>query len=1149
MGEMLREGSSRVQGGCNLKPGFYHKISFLILFCLTVFTPILRGQVDFTYHSQYRYLKGKDASSITSSWSGPGYDASSWQEGPAPFRYGDGAGGTELTDMAGSYTTLYLKTGFTATNAAQIKKITVTADYDDGFIIWINGIRALSVNAPATPAAGSVAPGNHESGTGEITEIDAVPLNLADGLNTIAVQCFNVSLSSTDFYFDMALRAEPDIPGIADSSTVSFSIPSGFYSTPFDVLLSAGSEGDVIVYTLDGSNPVSSLTSFRVTSPATIRVDPASTSGRPATPAFIIRASVSRDGFKPSFPLARTYIFSEKVKTQSWPGGAWPKNDVNGQVIDLATDPRVSANPVYAPLFDSSLRYIPSVSVITDIKNLFDPASGIYVNADGHGLNWEKECSVELFYPDGREGFNINAGLRIRGGYSRHDSYPKHAFRLFFREEYGAAKLKYPLFGNEGVDEFDKVDLRCEQNYGWNNGGSQNSFVREIFSRDTQREMGQPYTRSRYCHLYLNGMYWGLYMTQERPEARFAESYFGDDSEDYDVVKVNMENWQYNIEATDGNLDSWQRLLNMCNDGFSTDANYNALEGKDPGGNPYRGGEIMVDIDNLIDYMLIIFFTGNIDAPTAVFMGNKKANNFYAIDNRNDRSQGFVFFAHDSEHSLFSDAISPGLGLYENRVNIGSRTDNLRMEVSGISSFHPQWLHYKLTSNPEYVARFQSRAYNHFRKGGVFTTDKALARINRRVRQVDLAVIAESARWGDAKRGTASPYTRNEHWMNEINKIRDVYLRYRPEIVISQLRDEGLWPKLEAPVFKVDGYTVDTTFLKLENPSFVTIENPGKAGVLVYTSDGIDPRQYGGKLYAGAVTVNTSEKLEISTSAVIKARVLDKGSWSALSTLCLAAEEQDYTGLKLTEIQYHPPDYVTGSDTIAGQDLEYLEFKNTGSNALNLTGLKLDSAVRMSFPDNYILPSGKFFVAASKPSKFYNYYGLVASGNFSGNLSNAGEEIILAAKNDRLLMSMSYSDQIPWPGEADGDGYSLASAVNNPSGNPSEPVYWTRSLSKGGNPFADNNIGVDPELTENELDAIAYPNPTTGLINIRINSYDPESLFTIILSDMTGRIAGRIDTGRESVVDLRRFNAKPGAYILTIRSGRLTRKLRLIIVR
>lgn len=103
-------------------------------------------------------------------------------------------------------------------------------------------------------------------------------------------------------------------------------------------------------------------------------------------------------------------------------------------------------------------------------------------------------------------------GFRIRGGWSRHDEFAKHAFRLFFRSEYGERKLRFPLFGDEGVNEFDKVDLRCSQNYSWSKGGEEAPYCtmnRDVFSRDCQRDMLQPYTRSRYYHLYLNGLLLG----------------------------------------------------------------------------------------------------------------------------------------------------------------------------------------------------------------------------------------------------------------------------------------------------------------------------------------------------------------------------------------------------------------------------------------------------------------------------------------------------------------------------------------------------------------------------------------------------------------------------------------------------------------
>jgi len=1108
-----------------------------------------QSQINFTYHSPFSYLKGKDAASLPSSWITQGFDYSGWASGNAPFRYGDGTSGVELTDMMNGYSTLYLRSSFQASNIALLKQVKFTVDYDDGFVIWINGIMVLARNAPVSLTFNSLAPANHESGTGETITIDAETMNLLEGANNIAVMCFNVSLNSTDFYFDLAISAEKDIPETIDSTGVTFSVRSGFYDSPFVLEISSPDQGRQIVYTLDGSNPQTSSTGFITSSPSSVNIDPTSSIGRPVTPAVVVRASVADPGFKPAKPVSATYIFLEKVKKQKYPGGEWPSASVNGQLIDLEIDTLVVKNPSYSTLFNTSLKDIPTISLITDLDNLFDPATGIYVNAEGHGLNWEKECSVEMFYPDDKEGFKINAGLRIRGGYSRHDDFPKHAFRLFFREIYGSAKLNYPLFGEEGVGQFDKIDLRSEQNYAWNNGNINNSFVRDVFSRDTQHDMGQPYTRSRYYHLYLNGMYWGMYQTQERSESRFAESYFGGDDEDYDVIKVNGENYQYKIEASDGNLNSWQRIWNMGNAGFVSGSNYYALEGKDQDGKPVKGGEVMLDLDNLIDYMLVIFYSGNFDGPISKFLMNKVPNNFYAIDNREDKSKGFTFYAHDNEHTLFEEPHPPGIGISENRVNIGSLTDELRMEIKDFSGFNPQWLHFKLTDNSEYRLRFADRAYKHFQKEGVFSPDSALVRLNKRVEEVDLAVIAESARWGNAKRGTASSYTRNDQWVPEISRLRTKFIPARPAMVIAQLKNSGLYPGIEAPVITEYGHKIIVEKSPLPSALPVEIINPNPSGNIYYTLNGGDPRKTGGGFSNGAIFSNTKVSLNISESTVIIARIFDNGRWSAPEEIRFLKTENDYSDLKVTELHYHPEDVINGSDTLSGKDFEFIEIKNTGKHSVNLSGLELDSAVRYIFPLNTLLPPGNFYVITSKPAAFYEYYGLIASGNYQGNLSNSGEYILLKDSDGKAIIDFTYGDSSPWPGSADGDGYSMVSAKNNPDGNPNDYSYWRNSSDKGGNPFADNLID-DPDTgsDKNLLHIEAYPNPTRGTINVSVVATEETRAYDMVLTDLTGKIVFQVVAGNQASLDLKNTGVRPGIYTLKVSSGKLIGWVRIVFV-
>ena len=56
----------------------------LILFMMLY--PDLSGQIEFTYQSDYYYVKGKDATSLPGTWMNPGYDYSGWTKGQSSFQ-------------------------------------------------------------------------------------------------------------------------------------------------------------------------------------------------------------------------------------------------------------------------------------------------------------------------------------------------------------------------------------------------------------------------------------------------------------------------------------------------------------------------------------------------------------------------------------------------------------------------------------------------------------------------------------------------------------------------------------------------------------------------------------------------------------------------------------------------------------------------------------------------------------------------------------------------------------------------------------------------------------------------------------------------------------------------------------------------------
>jgi len=1094
------------------------------------------GQIDFPVGSEFRYLKGKDAAGLAAGWMNSSFDVSGWGLGNAPIRYGDGTGGTVLGDMQNDYSVVYLRTTFSAFNVDSIEPITMEIDYDDGFVIWINGKRVLSKNAPAILSHNGFATENHESGTFELFELNPGEAGLLEGENTLAIQAFNISLESTDFLINLSMQAERTEPVLQDSIGLEFSVRSGFYQDPFYLEIVPADPAWQVVYTLDGSNPQDSRSAFVEEDTARIFIDPNRIGGRPRTPGFVIRASSAMEGIKPSLPASRTFIFLDEVLNQGYPGGDWPTGSINEQVIDLEMDQRIVKHQAYKDEMIPAMTDVPSISVITDLDHLFDPSTGIYVNAGGHGFAWERECSVELLNPDGSDGFGVNAGLRIRGGWSRHPEFPKHAFRLFFRTEYGDQKLYFPLFGDEGVDRFDKIDLRTSQNYAWAQGDHRNTMLRDVFSRDTQRDMNQPYTRSRFYHLYLNGMYWGLFQSQERSEARFAADYLGGDPEDYDVIKVDTENWNYQIEATDGDINTWFAIWDMCGNGFGDNARYFSLQGLDEEGGPVSGGKVYVDLDNLIDYMLTIFYTGNFDAPTSTFGSNKGPNNFYAIYNRDNLSSGFTFYNHDAEHSLFPYKASPGTGLYEDRVNLVERTDGNQMDVSHFGSFHPQWLHHKLTENAEYRMKFMDRAYLRLEGEGALIPSKNLERLEARAAEIETAIISESARWGDGREWISYPFTKNDNWIPEVNKIRNDFFPHRTNIVIGQLDEAGLYPAWNAPVCSLDGAVLHNGMVPVPGAGTLLIENPNSAGTIWYTTDGTDPRAEGGAASLKALN-GGSDQVEVSFGAsfIVKARIQYGKEWSALREVHLLAEQHDYSDLAVTELHYHPQEMVVLGDTTSAKDLEFIEFKNMGRDAINLSGLVLDSAVYYEFPGDALLAPRQFYVVASKPSAFYKRYGMVASGNFQKNLSNGGEEVLLSDRDGNPVIHFIYSDDTPWPVEADGDGNSLVSTLHHPTGNPADASYWMSSRDVGGSPFQNDPYPVDVYPAHpDEAEILLYPNPTSGILHVKWPDGINPGEASFQLYGLNGNLLYVIDLYGSQSIRLDQLNLSPGVYIVKI---------------
>ena len=373
-----------------------------------------------------------------------------------------------------------------------------------------------------------------------------------------------------------------------------------------------------------------------------------------------------RSGYVSLPSITRTYLFLDEVLRQSnngSPPAGWPA-DWGANTVDYGIDPDVVALEGEQRVKDA-LQAIPTWSITTDLANLFDPATGIYANAWQDGRDWERPASVEMFNPDGfADGTRTPA--RIPGQRGAADPrrlqpvagqsqalFPAVLPRRVRRRDAGVSVVR-PR-GRVDLQEArlaDQPELLVELR----------RLLRTTTSWPTccpatcSATMGQPYTRSTWLHLYVNGQYWGLYQTQERAEAEFAATYFGGTAADYDVIKP--EAGPYANYATDGNMDAYTRLWEQARtklpDGtpaFALQENYFKAQGQNPDGTDNPDYEVLLNVDNLVVYMIGILWGGNLDAPISNFLGNAYVNNYFAIRNRT-AAKDFVFFQHDAEHTL-----------------------------------------------------------------------------------------------------------------------------------------------------------------------------------------------------------------------------------------------------------------------------------------------------------------------------------------------------------------------------------------------------------------------------------------------------------------------------------------------------------------
>ncbi|MFZ1703386.1 MAG: CotH kinase family protein [Saprospiraceae bacterium] len=178
----------------------------------------------------------------------------------------------------------------------------------------------------------------------------------------------------------------------------------------------------------------------------------------------------------------------------------------------------------------------------------------------------------------------------------------------------------------------------------------------------------------------------------------------------------------------------------------------------------------------------------------------------------------------------------------------------------------------------------------------------------------------------------------------------------------------------------------------------------------------------------------------------------------------------DIPPIVISRIHYHPKK----EDGFESTDLEYVELTNNGGEMHDMSGYYVsEPGLGFVFPNNAFIHPGQKIFLASNQQAFEAFYGFAPYGQFVRNLSNSAYHIILRNPYGEIIDNVFYTDNFPWPKDADGNG----------------PCLILNSLNVD-NSKGENWSATDEKLVKTESHKVSrlklYPNPFVDQVYIAI---------------------------------------------------------------
>ncbi|MBV63778.1 MAG: hypothetical protein CMP45_04655 [Rickettsiales bacterium] len=1030
--------------------------------------------------ANWKFFKGvSEPSESPGSWRLPNFDDSDWGEGEAAIGFGEGFLNTNLSDMRGNYSTVYLRKTFNIENPAQVGSVLLSAQIDDGFNAWINGkhIASTNVSGPELPYDATA------NSSGENKDFEEYPIANVGGLivkgkNVLTVQLLNGSLNgSSDAFFDAILKinasaGEGPSPGFPNTV---FAVNSPPQIRKLGHSPKQPAEGDVVTITALVTDPdtVSEATLlYQVVEPGNyIRLTdsryesdwtevPMNDSGNAGDENSAddiwtaqLPGSVQKNRHLIRYKIRIEDGLNKKITV---PYSDDPQPNFAYYCYNGVPDWKGALRPGSTSVVTYSSETLTKVPVYHMIARESDVIGCMYNDSTGSARTYRYLASVVYegevydhirFRIKGQASTRVTGKNKIKWNFNR-----SHRFQA--RDNYGR---KYDR-------KWDKFALQTGTCPWWGSNASTGGMIlNEQASYKFYRLCGVPSCNTTLFHLRIvddaveanpnnqyDGDFWGLYLALEEPDGRFLDD----------------------KNLPDGNLYKMNGSPNKRNQGpdqVSGTTDVNSFISTKRRTQPLTWWEENTNLAGYYNYKIGTTLINNTDLRS-------EWNCLYYLrpEIEGDPNSGkWEMFPWDLDLTWESKFHIRSESVWENWQNVfryaDAKTDfeNRSREVwdllcdsgEGAKVVEEMSLFLEGDGVTRIVEANQAMWDYHPRKSkkGIWYRNNPKLSSSKRNWEGLVGYMKDFVSPGG--------YGANRL----INEKADTNSRIPRKPMITPLGD---------PSFPTDDIRFRSSSFSGNGTSFSSMQ--WRLGEITDPEspefDANQPWVYEiNSVWESEEINNFQSSVQVPTSVVrvgrtYRARVRHLGSsgqWSHWSEpIQFVASEPDITsykeGLVISEIMYNPQGASESEEALGftNSDFEFIELKNIGESTLSLANVRFTKGIDFDFVDSSVdsLSPGQFLVLARNAEAFKVRYGvnqLVVGEYTPNNLSNGGENVKLSYGAGVAIQEFEYLDQKPWPVGADGQGYSLVLKDTEIISDHKIPENWMQSSTIGGSPGKD----------------------------------------------------------------------------------------------